>query len=261
MYLPVFAGLNLGAPLPVIVFIAALVGGFILTLIFAAWVHLWVYIFGGRKGIMQTVNAIIYGHTPRLLFGWIPVIGFIFTLWSLVLNIFGIRELQEISGVKATLALAIAIIIPLAIIVIAAAYFLISTVTMTGLPSRCRLSCRNPGIKSHLFFPANPRPLRYTGIRVTTPVFQQTARAKRPCKKSRSGIPAGGDGEGKRIRSRSKGRLRKRAYGEQDSKRQDRCNSLCHGAIYSGGTATRYAPAGTAISNGSPSPRCRSRGW
>lgn len=132
--LPVFAGLNLGAPLPVIVFIAALVGGFILTLIFAAWVHLWVYIFGGRKGIMQTVNAIIYGHTPRLLFGWIPVIGFIFTLWSLVLNIFGIRELQEISGVKATLALAIAIIIPLAIIVIAAAYFLISTVTMTGLP-------------------------------------------------------------------------------------------------------------------------------
>ena len=71
--MPVFAGLNPGAPFPVIIFIAALVAGFIFTLIFAAWVHLWVYLFGGRKGIMQTTNAIIYGQTPRLLFGWIPV--------------------------------------------------------------------------------------------------------------------------------------------------------------------------------------------
>ena len=98
--IPLFAGMKFGALLPVIVFFAVLVGGFIITLIFAAWVHLWVYIFGGRKGIMQTINAIIYGHTPRLLFGWIPFIGFIFTLWSLVLNIIGLRELQELSTLK-----------------------------------------------------------------------------------------------------------------------------------------------------------------
>jgi len=127
---PMFAGLNLGAPFPVIVFFAILIGGFICTIVFAAWVHLWVYLFGGRKGIMQTINAIIYGQTPRLLFGWIPFIGFIFVLWSLIINILGIRELQEISSMKATLAVAIAVIIPLALMLIALAYFLVSSVSV-----------------------------------------------------------------------------------------------------------------------------------
>jgi hypothetical protein len=130
-----FAGLNIGAPLPVVVFFAVLVGGFILTLIFAAWVHLWVYLFGGRKGIMQTVYAIIYGHTPRLLLGWIPVIGFIFSLWSLALNIVGIRELQELSTMKATLVVAIAVLIPLILIILAFAYFFIASSTMTLVPA------------------------------------------------------------------------------------------------------------------------------
>jgi hypothetical protein len=133
--MPLFAGLNLGAPFPVIIFIAALVGGFIFTLIFAAWVHLWVYLFGGRKGIMQTTNAIIYGQTPRLLFGWIPVIGFLFMLWSLVLNILGIRELQELSAMKATLVVAIAVLIPLILILLAFAYFVISSTNMVFIPT------------------------------------------------------------------------------------------------------------------------------
>lgn len=133
--IPALAGLNLGVPFPVIVFFAALVAGFICTLIFAAWVHLWVYLFGGRKGIMQTTNAIIYGQTPRLLFGWIPVIGFIFTLWSFVLNILGIRELQELSAMKATLVVAIAVLIPLILIILAFAYFVVSSSNMVFIPA------------------------------------------------------------------------------------------------------------------------------
>ncbi len=134
--LSMFAGLNLGIPLPAIVFVAALFGGFIFTLVFSAWLHLWVYIFGGRKGFMQTLNAMIYGHTPRLLFGWIPFIGFIFTLWSLVLNIIGIRELQEIDTVKATIAVAIAVMIPVILIVLAFAYFVIASPSVvTSLPT------------------------------------------------------------------------------------------------------------------------------
>jgi hypothetical protein len=133
--IPVFAGLNLGAPFPVIIFFAVLIAGFIFTLIFAAWVHLWVYFFGGRKGIMQTTNAIIYGHTPRLLFGWIPVIGFLFMLWSLILNILGIRELQELSTMQATLVVAIAVLIPLMLIILAFAYFIISSPNMVFIPA------------------------------------------------------------------------------------------------------------------------------
>jgi hypothetical protein len=116
----------------VLLFLIILAAGFICTLIFGAWLHLWVYIFGGRQGIWQTLKAVMYGSTPSLLFGWIPFIGFIFSLWSLVLGIFGIRELQEISSMKATLAVALAVMIPLILLIIVAAYFLIATVTTTG---------------------------------------------------------------------------------------------------------------------------------
>ena len=132
--MPRFAGMPGGIAIPIMVFLMALAGGFIFTLIFAAWLHLWVYLLGGKKGIMQTFKAIIYGHTPRLLLGWIPFIGFFFVLWSLVLGILGIRELQEISTGKAILAVAIAILIPLVIIILTAAYFITSYMMTTALP-------------------------------------------------------------------------------------------------------------------------------
>jgi hypothetical protein len=110
-------------PHPVIVFFGILIGGFILTLVFAAWLHLWVYILGGRKGIMQTVNTVLYASTPRLLLGWIPLISAIFVLWTIVLGVLGIRELQELSPGKAIAAVVIAIIIPLILVIIIAAWF------------------------------------------------------------------------------------------------------------------------------------------
>jgi hypothetical protein len=132
--MPMFSGIPMGPAFPVMVFFMMLVGGVICTILFAAWLHLWVYVVGGRKGIMQTVNAVIYGSTPRLLLGWIPFFGIIFTLWSLVLGVLGIRELQEISTGKAILAVVIAIIIPLIIVILLAAYLLVSYVTVTALP-------------------------------------------------------------------------------------------------------------------------------
>ena len=127
------AGMTGGMSAPVVVFFLVLVGGFIFTLIGAAWVHLWAYLFGGRRGIMQTVNAIIYAGTPGQILGWIPLIGFIAGLWSLVLIVLGIRELQELSTGKAILAVAIAVIIPLAVIIIAAAYFMIASPAVTTM--------------------------------------------------------------------------------------------------------------------------------
>ena len=127
-------GMDFGVALPVMVFFMILVGGFITTLIFAAWLHLWVYIFGGRKGIMQTITAVIYGSTPRLLFGWIPFIGFLFTLWSLFLAVLGIRELQDLSDTKAVLAVAVAVMIPIIVIILLAAYFFIAYSTVSPVP-------------------------------------------------------------------------------------------------------------------------------
>jgi hypothetical protein len=126
---------SLGLPAPAIVFFAVLIGGFILMLIFAAWVHLWVYIFGGRKGIMATVRAIVYGHTPQLLLGWIPIVSFAFIIWSLALDILGLRELQELDTMKAILVMAIAVLIPLVLLILAFMYFVVSSAGMMVPPS------------------------------------------------------------------------------------------------------------------------------
>jgi len=111
--------------------ILTVIAGFVGMLVFAAWVHLWVYVVGGREGIMQTVNALFYGSTPSLLLGWIPFVGIIFSLWSLVLYVLGIRELQGISTARAVIAIAIAVVIPLVLIALLAAYFMVSVATVT----------------------------------------------------------------------------------------------------------------------------------
>ncbi len=87
MLLP--SGMSLGAAARLTGFFILMIYSVIFILLLSAWIHLWVYLFGGRKGIMQTFKAILYGDTPNLLLGWIPFIGIIFTLWSLVLGCTG----------------------------------------------------------------------------------------------------------------------------------------------------------------------------
>ncbi|HEX3002286.1 MAG TPA: YIP1 family protein, partial [Methanoregula sp.] len=123
-----------GFAMPVVIFFGVLIGGAIITILFSLWLHLWVYLLGGRKGIFETAKAVIYGMTPGMLFGWIPFIGFLFGLWSIVLQIIGIRELQEMSSGKALVAMIIAVMVPLIVLVLLAMYFLISTVSMSAMP-------------------------------------------------------------------------------------------------------------------------------
>lgn len=80
----------------------------------AAIIHVFIYLLGGKRGFVQTVKAIGYGMTPTLILGWIPVVGRIVGIWSLVVEILGIRELQDMSTGKAALA----VILPLVIYVI-----------------------------------------------------------------------------------------------------------------------------------------------
>jgi len=123
-----------GFALPVAIFFCVLIGGGICTLIFSLWLHLWVYIVGGRKGIVQTAKAVMYGMTPGLLLGWIPFVGFIFCLWSIILQIIGIRELQEISNGQALLAMIIAVMVPLILIILLAMYLFIATFSTSSVP-------------------------------------------------------------------------------------------------------------------------------
>ncbi len=107
----------MGPLLAVVLFIVVLVGGIIGVFIDGLWIHLWVYIVGGRKGVGQTIKAVMYGATPYCLLGWIPIVNFIAEIWMIVVAILGVRQLHEISTGKAVLAVILAIIIPAIIIV------------------------------------------------------------------------------------------------------------------------------------------------
>ena len=109
-------GAGFGVLIAVMLVVMILIGGLIGLFIWGAWLHLWVWLFGGRKGYGQTVKAIAYGATPNFLLGWIPLIGFIASIWSLIVSMIGIRELHEISTGKAVGAVIIALIIPMIII-------------------------------------------------------------------------------------------------------------------------------------------------
>ena len=120
--------------MPVVLFFGALIGGAVLTILFSLWLHLWVYLLGGRKGLFETAKAVIYGMTPGMLLGWIPFIGPLFCLWSSVLQLIGVRELQEMSSGKALVAMIIAVMVPLIILVLLAMYFFIHTVSLSPVP-------------------------------------------------------------------------------------------------------------------------------
>jgi hypothetical protein len=110
----------------VIVAVMMITGALLFLFIGAAWLHLWVYLFGGRRGYRETLKALAFGDTPGLLLGWIPVVGVLAGIWSLVLFILGLRELQDIPANRALGAVILAIMVPLLILVILAAFFFIA---------------------------------------------------------------------------------------------------------------------------------------
>ena len=105
-------GLAAGPILAVAMLVLTFITGIIAVFIMGLWMHIWVYIVGGRKGVKQTIKALMYGATPSYLLGWIPFVGLIAGIWALIVEIIGIRQLHELSTGKAVLAFILAIIIP-----------------------------------------------------------------------------------------------------------------------------------------------------
>ncbi|MFH1294592.1 MAG: YIP1 family protein [Candidatus Aenigmatarchaeota archaeon] len=102
----------LGVGIAIAMYVMIIVGSFIN----AAFMHIFVYIVGGRKGYTSTFNAMAYASTPSLLLGWIPVVNIITGIWALVLEVKGIRTLHEITTGKAILAILLPVIILLGIV-------------------------------------------------------------------------------------------------------------------------------------------------
>ena len=88
--------------------IAAMAGcflfGIIFTVVAGAAIHLTAMVCGAKNDIKETYRAILYGATPALLIGWIPLAVIIAIPWSLVIITIGIGEFQNISAARAVTA-------------------------------------------------------------------------------------------------------------------------------------------------------------
>lgn len=121
---------------PLLVFITGLILVLLFQLFFiliwGLWLHIFCYIAGARKGFMQTEKAVMYGATPLLLIGWIPVIGSIIGgIWTIILTIIGLREIHEITTGKAVLAYVLAFVVIFIILILIVGWLFIAL--MSGI--------------------------------------------------------------------------------------------------------------------------------
>jgi hypothetical protein len=93
--------------------------GFILFNISLLIVHLFVLFCGGRQGLLRTYQSLIYGMAPGLVLFQVPIIYYFANLYSLFLQIAGLRILQKMTLWQSIYALiAIPILIVISIVVL-----------------------------------------------------------------------------------------------------------------------------------------------
>ena len=85
-----------------------------LSFIAGFFLYLWLAIFGGKKAFSEAYKLYVYSRTPKLVFGWIPIVNILIWIYSLILLIIGTQKIYKFSSLKATLIY----VIPLAIMII-----------------------------------------------------------------------------------------------------------------------------------------------
>jgi hypothetical protein len=108
--IPGFAGAfgTIGIGTAIGIIIATFVGEIIGLLVISLIIHVLVALLIGGNGIEATVRALAYASTPSMLFGWIPFIGLLAFVWTVILSVIGIRECHETTTGRA----AVAVILP-----------------------------------------------------------------------------------------------------------------------------------------------------
>lgn len=80
-------------------------------------IHLFVLLFGGKKGYAETFKVLAYSISPTI-FAMIPFIVYAAVLYSLILQIIGIRERQKMSLAKSIAIVLIPTVIIITLITI-----------------------------------------------------------------------------------------------------------------------------------------------
>ena len=84
-------------------FLLTLTMGLLLALLSITIAHPLTKLAGSTGSITRTTQALLYGFTPSLLLGWIPILGTAMLLYSYLLQIIGLKELQNTTTLQATL--------------------------------------------------------------------------------------------------------------------------------------------------------------
>lgn len=115
----VFQPLDFFAVLAVIMIVVPLFVGI--------WLHVWVFLLGGRGGVGQTLKTALYSYTPFLVLVWIPVIGlFAGAVSTLYPQVVGIRELHHLSSRRAKSAVCVAAFLPVVALAVFIAMILVA---------------------------------------------------------------------------------------------------------------------------------------
>ena len=93
--------------------------------------HILLKLVGAKEGLSKTVQVFIYGGTCALIFGSIPLIGFIAGLISLVNIVVGAAKVHKISNLRAAIAV---VVIPIIVgIVLAIAFVGLIAAALTSV--------------------------------------------------------------------------------------------------------------------------------
>jgi len=108
------------SPFTFLIMVSNIFGLLIGIPIISAVIHIGILIFGkgSNMGFNRTFNISCYSYIPNLLLGWIPFIGwFIGGLWTFYLFTLGLKEIHNLSTIRALLSLSILFVIIVVIMV------------------------------------------------------------------------------------------------------------------------------------------------
>ncbi len=111
---------------PIAVMVLNYIGFWIGLLVGGVWYHLWLIVTGYKGKLTDTYRGLIYGMTPTFLFSWIPVVGFIAGIWTLILWFIGLSKYGRVKWWRPFVAWIISVIIPVLIAVFIGISYIIS---------------------------------------------------------------------------------------------------------------------------------------
>ncbi len=76
----------------------------LLVFVMSAIVNAAAKLLGGKGGYNAAFKSLVYGSLPSQALGWLPFIGFIFSLWSLYIQTKGVSRLYKLGTIHSFIA-------------------------------------------------------------------------------------------------------------------------------------------------------------